>query len=207
MALCEKQPSAAVRSRRRSHRARCWLHHADAPPRAPTAARRQAMAPLVEARGVTKHFPLGTRPGRARRRRRVARDRRARGRRPRRRERLRQVDVRPHAGRSAREDGRRGAIRAASGCPTKYTPADFRRYASRDADDLSGSVLEPESAHDGRRDHRRRVAPERPDRRGARFASASATGSRASASSAAMRRAIRTSSRAGSGSASASRAR
>ena len=44
---------------------------------------------------------------------------------------------------------------AASACPRSTRPPTSGAIASADADDLSGSVLEPEPAHDRRRDHRR----------------------------------------------------
>ena len=135
----------------------------DAPPRAPAAtAEATQCAPSRSKRAaLTKHFPLGARPDRARRRRRVARDR---------------TSARSSASSARAAPASRRSAARWSACiaktagdvlfrgdalPTKYSPDDFRRYAARHPDDLSGSVLELESAHDGRRDHRRRAAAAR----------------------------------------------
>ena len=121
------------------------------------ATRRQAMAPLIEARGLTKHFPL------ARQQIVHAVDDVSLA--------IAEREVVGLVGESG--SGKSTFGRALVGLhaktagdvlfrgqqlPAKYRPRDFRRYASRDADDLSGSVLEPEPAHDGRRDHRRGAA-------------------------------------------------
>ncbi len=190
---------------------RCWLHHRIGAPsdRSTSRSRTSAvrvMNVLIERRQTDEALSDRPQPDRARARRRLARDRRARGRRTGRRERLRQVDVRQDAGRPARQDARHGAVSrrdAAAEVLADRFPAPRQAYA----DDLSGSVLVAESAHDGRRDHRRRAASATADDERRRFANASRTGCVASVSSPTTCRAIRTSSPAGSGSASASRAR
>ena len=137
-------------------------------------------------------------------RRRLVRDPARRDAGPRRRERLRQIDGRPHAVEAARTDRRQDRRRR-----RRHHPPRARRDAAvspAHADDLSGPLRLAEPAHVGRRDRRRAARHPRRRRRARapRPGRASVRAGRAAAR--ADRLASRTNSPAGSASASASRA-
>ena len=118
------------------------------------------LKPLLNVRGLVKHFPVKRRHprarsrARARGRRRELRPRAGRDARPGGRVGLRQVHDRPLHPAADRAHRGRGLVRGRRTSP-RSTARALRRLRARHADHLPGPVRLAQPAHDGGRDHRR----------------------------------------------------